>query len=576
MSQNISKLSYLPPDRTETVLLGATDQIFQFKNSFMFKPRFFDVLGSKKKRRLIMKAKWMILLVGVGVLTMVLLTGYQPAVAAPPTGEVKTVAPMWGNHIFIPYLEITQANDWMHLLYDFLVASTPEGRLAPHLSLANKWEMSPDGLTWTFYLRKGVKFHDGVELTAKDVKFSLELCRLPTSASTNANFIRRDIGSIEVKDPYTLVIHCKKPAIFLPNVFSPESGLDGMIVPKDYYEKVGENEFTKRPIGSGPYKFNSQMAGSFIKIEATEKHWRDGVPMYKYMTFLAIPEESTRLAMLKTGEADIARISATSVQEALGAGLKIFSKENTACVQLLLGTQWTSPVFSDIRFRKALNLAIDKESTIKHIFAGMAKPMAMYPGSNMSLAGGDQGLKVYPYDPKEAARLIKEGGWEGHEFTMISYPRAGCPEFPLVVEAVAGYWEKIGLKPRIRMSEYAVWRKTWNEGKTHNQVYGFDDVVSPEINTLVEKFMDKWYGKYPRSSANIPELNEKFDRIEKSLDVAEVSSLLSDIYRFAYDNYLAIPICEISDRIATIKRIPKWDTGRRRNDRNYYDLIKQR
>ena len=92
--------------------------------------------------------------------------------------------------------------------------------------------------------------------------------------------------------------------------------------------------------------------------------------------------------------------------------------------------QWTSPAFSDVRFRKALNLAIDKEAIMKHLFAGMAKPIATYPGSSVTAIGCDPKLKPYPYDPQEARRLIKEGGWEGYEFTLVSYDRAGCPEFP--------------------------------------------------------------------------------------------------------------------------------------------------
>ena len=104
-----------------------------------------------------------------------------------------------------------------------------------------------------------------------------------------------------------------------------------MVVPKDYYERVGKDEFAKRPIGSGPYKWHSQMVGSFIKLEATDKHWRDGVPKYKYMTYLIIPEESTRIAMLRTGEADIARISREAVKEALSAGLNVITKENGCC-----------------------------------------------------------------------------------------------------------------------------------------------------------------------------------------------------------------------------------------------------
>jgi ABC-type transport system substrate-binding protein len=238
--------------------------------------------------------------------------------------------------------------------------------------------------------------------------------------------------------------------------------------------------------------------------------------------------------------------------------------------------QWTSPVFSDVRFRKAINLAVDKEAIIKQLSAGMAKPISTYPGSNASAFGGDPNLKPYPYDPQEARRLIKEGGWEGHEFTVISYPRAGCPEFPLIVEAIAGYWEKIGLKPKIRMTDYAVWRKTWEDRKSQNTVMGYDDPMDPNVSSLVTKFMDKWYFKNMRSTVNIPELNERFERINQSLNVTEISKLMAEIYRYAYDQYLMIPISEIPDMIATTKRISKWDPGRRRNDRNYYDLIKQR
>ena len=522
-----------------------------------------------------MKAKWVSFLGGVVIVVAILLVGYQPVVSAPPTGEVKTVASMIGNQIPIPSFEMTHANDWMQLLYDHLVACNPEGVLAPDLGLAHKWEMSPDGLIWTFSLRKGVKFHDGVELTAKDVKFSIEQLMLPDALSGDV-FVRRDVKNIEVKDPYTVVIHCKKPNIFLPNLFSNMEGPAGMVVPKDYYERLGKDEFAKHPIGSGPYKFHSQMVGSFIKLEAMDNHWRDGVPRYKYMTFLIIPEEFTQIAMLKRGEADIARISRDAVKEVQDAGLNMITKESAAVVFFRGNMQWTSPVFSDIRFRKALNLAIDREAIVKQLFAGLAEPYAMWPGSNIKAVGADLTLRPYPYDPQEAKRLIKEGGWEGYEFTFVTYPRAGCPELPLVVEAVAGYWQKVGLKPKIRTTEYVVWRKAWDGRKIENTVSGSDDTTSPDAGSLLVKFMERWYFKEVRSSVNIPELNEKFERIEKSLDVAEISRLMAEIYHYAYVHNLAIPICEISDKIATTKRIPKWNLGRRRNDRNYYELIRQR
>jgi ABC-type transport system substrate-binding protein len=318
------------------------------------------------------------------------------------------------------------------------------------------------------------------------------------------------------------------------------------------------------------------MFGSFIKLEATDKHWRIGVPKYKYMTYLIIPEESTRMAMLKTGEADIARISRGTVKEAQSAGLNIVTKENEAVVYLMPTMQWAVPAFGDIRFRKALNLAIDREAIIKHIFFGMAKNVALWPGSSSSAFGGDPTLKPYPYAPQEAARLVKEGGWEGYEFNIPSYLRAGYPEELQVKEAIVGYWEKIGLKPKIVMTDFAAFRRLMIERKTLNYVHGGEDATSPDVPMLLPKFMDRWYFKNPRARVNIPELNERFERIGKSLDPAEVSRLLAEVYKYAYDQYSQITICEIPGKIATTKRIPAWDLGHRHQDRNYYDLIQQR
>src|SRR3990170_8918601 len=114
-----------------------------------------------------MNTKWMPILAGVLVLTIPLMTGYQPVVAA-PVEELKLVQSTWGHSVPIPRFELTLALDWVKLVYDPLFGTTLDGRLSPEHGLATRWERTRDSLTWTIYLRKGVKFHDGVELTAKD------------------------------------------------------------------------------------------------------------------------------------------------------------------------------------------------------------------------------------------------------------------------------------------------------------------------------------------------------------------------------------------------------------------------
>ena len=523
-----------------------------------------------------MKPKSMTLLAGMVILAIVLSMGYSLVIAASPTGEVKTAAAMFGTQIPIPRLELGHGNDWMLLLYDHLVGCTPEGKLSADLGLAYNWEMSPDGLSWTFYLRKGIKFHDGVELTAKDVKFSIEQLMLPDARPASAGVFRQTIKNMEVKDPYTLVIQCKKPFLFLPPFLSDLEGGDSLIIPKDYYERVGQEQFIKRPIGSGPYKFHSQMIGSFIKLEATEKHWRDGVPRFKYMTYLIIPEESTQIAMLKVGDVDIIRVSRDKVKEVMDAGLKVVLKRAQSVLCFYPFMQWTSPVFSDIRFRKALNLAIDKEAIMKHLLGGMVTPVATVPGTSAMTCGGDPSLKPYPYDPEEAKRLIKEAGYEGYEFIMPSSHRPECPELQLIIETVAGYWQKIGLKPKIFMTEFPAWRERWRTQKVQNSIHGGASSVASGCSALIRTFMEKHYSKSPYAIVHIPYLDERLDRAVNSTDLAEVEKLMEEIYRYNYDQYLVVPICDLHGIIATTKRIPTWDPGLSRLNRNYRGLIKER
>jgi peptide/nickel transport system substrate-binding protein len=385
------------------------------------------------------------------------------------------------------------------------------------------------------------------------------------------------IKNVEIKDPYIFTVHMKTASLMLPELLSDLKGVECLIQPKDYYDKVGENKFIENPIGSGPYKWHSQMIGSNIKLEAIPKHWRDGVPRYKYVNFVIIPEENTQISMLKTGEVDIIRIGRERVEELSKAGFNILSKPNAGTVIFNTNMMWLSPVFSDIRFRKALNLAINKEDIMKHIFDGMAKPIATYPGPAIHLfgCGGDSSLKPYPYDPKEAARLIKEGGWEGFEFTVASYPRAGCPEFQRLVETICGYWEKAGLKPKIMMTDWATWREKWRQRKTEGTISGRNSTIEPSCLLMLNRIRRDHYSKSDETSTNDPKLDALFDKALKSFDMAEVTKAMGDIYRLLYDQYYDIAICELDDQIATNKRVPKWDPGRRRNERNYNDLIKQ-
>jgi peptide/nickel transport system substrate-binding protein len=237
--------------------------------------------------------------------------------------------------------------------------------------------------------------------------------------------------------------------------------------------------------------------------------------------------------------------------------------------------QWADAAFGDVRFRKALNISIDRDAIIKHLFAGMAKPVDCYLGKDILSCGGDPTLKPYPYAPEEAKKLIKEGGYDGYKFKIASYSRSGLPEYSKLVEAAAGYWQKIGLKPEIVMTDYDAFRKRWESKKSENWVCGFDSASSPGCSEVISRLWKKFHSSENRSVTNLPEIDAMLDKASTSLNPNEVPGIIKKFHQFEYNNYLTIPICNINEDMATTKRIPKWDPGNRRRDRNFIDIIKQ-
>jgi peptide/nickel transport system substrate-binding protein len=251
---------------------------------------------------------------------------------------------------------------YLSLMYDYLVGTTSDGQLSPKGGIATKWENSSDHKRWTFHLRKDVKFHNGDPLTAEDVKFSIERAIGKRSTTGYAGPLRALIAAIETPAPDRVVIVTKDPTLIIPTYLSRALSSEGMIVPKKYAESVGDDAFARKPVGSGPYKFVEHVAGSHIKLAAFDNHWRTGTPKFKTITFKIIPEETTRIALLRRGELDVTDISRERVKEVEKDGFPIHVRREEALVHMwvvLAPDGWPAPL-KDKRVREALNLAIDR------------------------------------------------------------------------------------------------------------------------------------------------------------------------------------------------------------------------
>jgi peptide/nickel transport system substrate-binding protein len=496
-----------------------------------------------------------------------------------PTGELRIAFAFLGAQRFIPWAEPSSGGvkQYQMLVYDYLVGCTDDGQLDAAGGIAEKWQEAPDQLSWTFWLRQGVKFHNGAEVTAEDVKFSIDSLFDPKAVTGLLGPVRAAFKELEIKDRYTVVFHLKQPSVFLPWTFSCAIGSLGMILPKQYFEQLSADGFAKNPIGSGPYKLAKNTMGASVQLEAVDNHWRDGVSKYKKVTFMLVPEESTRLAQLRTGEADVIAISRERVPEVKAEGYHVFSKLNDQVVVIYMQQQWDPVPIADKRVRQALNLAIDKDAILQFVFAGQGVPVAMYPIGSYGLAGGaDPELKPYPYDPVKAKQLLADAGYpNGFDTKIYAYVTADLPELHRLAEAAADYLGKVGVRAQITPMDRAA-LSTKRAAKTLSGDLLPWSTPNRSVPIQIAAIVNGLHhSKSQFSSTADPELDKLIDQAMAATQVEEVKRLVGEMHRYLYDNANNITIGEIHTNYATNQKITAWDLGRNLYDNNLRYLMRR-
>lgn len=395
--------------------------------------------------------------------------GTAPAMAQ--ADDTLTIAiPTFSDQTMTPWAGSGQRKTYLDLVYEYLVYLDGDGNTQP--GLAESWEMANEGKTWTFNLRAGVPFSDEScgTVTAEDVKFSIERLIDEDSRAGPASTMRRVIDTIETPDELTVVVNLKAPDFLLDKGYFGEAQQLG-IVCKSYIEAQGEGEATAPPVGTGAYELESSTDGSEIVLKLRDDldggHWRVS-PDFGHVVFKAVPEEATRVAMLQAGEADIAPVSFDSIPGLEAAGLRIVSAEKTwSPVIRLGGTVQTDPErfnpdnpWADVRVRRAMNYAVDKQTIIDELFHGQG-----------TVANGDtpvdawDSVEPYPYDPDMARQLLAEAGYpDGFDMRLKTFVTTPGAELPLMAEAVALYWADVGINATIEPGDWPSIRSEWTSG----------------------------------------------------------------------------------------------------------------
>lgn len=299
-----------------------------------------------------------------------------------------------------PFLEFGEKNHTLlQQMLEGLVRMDPEGRVEP--ALAESWEQ-PDPLRLRFHLRKGVRFHNGEELESGSVRFSIEHYIDPAGLYPGRGFFA-SLERVETPDPYTVDLVTRWPDGLLLR------RLAGLItvVPAGYYRVAGSTGFSEHPVGTGPFQFSARDGNKAIILEAFRGYRVPAVPEVDELEFRFIPAEA-QVDALFAGKVDILmEMPGTATLRAKqNAKTTVLKKESFYTVGGTLNvSRWP---MSDMRFRKALNYAINRDELIRYDLMGNGKPLATL--SMRGQVGHDPGLKPYPFDPAKANDLLREMG----------------------------------------------------------------------------------------------------------------------------------------------------------------------
>ena len=476
------------------------------------------------------------------------------AALAPPPAAAQSqmtwavhvsLAPTWfdpGEHTGI--ITIMKV---LYAIHDALVKPMPGNAMAP--SLAESWSAAKDGLSYEFVLRKGVVFHNGDPFTAEDVKFSFERYK-----GAAAKLLKDRVAAVEIVDPHRVRFRLKEPwSDFLTFYATPASGA-GWIVPKKYVEKVGDEGFKRAPVGAGPYRLAAFNPGIELVFEAHDRYWRKA-PAIKRMVWKVVPEDVTRLAMLKRGEADVAY----SLRGPLGeevkrtAGLKLVPTVISATQWLDFGPQQWNPKspWHDRRVRLAAALAFDKTAINQAETLGHSKPTGSIIPSAFEYA---LPLPAYPYDPAQAKKLLAEAGYP-NGFDAGDY--ACDVSYSTVAEAIGNYLAAVGIRTKVRPMERAAYLTQWKD-KKFTSIHQAGAGGQGNAATRVQNYMVR-DGLYAWGSH--PDMDDLFIQQARELDPKRREAVLHQIQRLAHERVMAAPLWELGFLNAIGSRVEESGLG---------------
>ena len=534
-----------------------------------------------------------------------------PAMVMKPAGTINVGQKELGPYFGSPKLSGNPQiflNNAMPITETLGMYSFDSNKVVP--MLAESWDISADGITWTYHIRKGVQFHKGFgEMTAEDVVFSFGQIRdseKHARASNARKIFFPDDGSQSTPDDFTWVVNSGVAFSDVPilELLSTPRATIAWIVSKKQFDQDGEEEANRNTAATGPWEIKEWRTGEFWRMDAVEDHWRQ-TPSFAELVAWEIPEESARVAGFKTGNLDTFVMALDSISEietvdgalllqvpnAGQAGLNIYGQTylpardggGAPWPNYNTDLPWVSPN-SDVnsaewqtalKVRLALSIAIDRQTIVDELLLGFGHPLAL-----RDWAGPDESRlparMVWDFDPERAKALLTEAGYPNGFSLTLSPALRGAPSEVEACEAIAQYWDDIGIDVTFQNVPYGTLRPTFvartYEGFSCHSVSIRLAPVQGYANYLNDSVFS--YG------TEHPFLEEKIPIIQTTTDRVAREALELEVADFQWDNVFGEVGLYVFDNIWPIgPKLASWDGFIKQGDLrqiNGYEFMKPR
>ncbi|MBU9849852.1 ABC transporter substrate-binding protein [Rahnella aceris] len=455
----------------------------------------------------------------------------------------------------------TAANDSRILVnvYDGLVRNG-EGKLDIEPALATRWTISPDGLTYRFYLREGVKFQDGTPFNADAVKFTFDRMlddKNPwhDTGPFPLSFFFSSIKNIETPDQNTLVFTLKEPfSPFLSNLATPT----GLIVSPAAVKKYGK-EFGRHPVGTGAFRFAEWKANQRVVVTANSDYW-DGKPAVQNVVFRPITDGNTRVAEMLSGGIDaMVEVPPDTVKlfKEKSDRFRLYQTTGPHVWYVMLNTQ--VPPFNDVRVRQAVNYAINKQSLTDKILQGSAD-VAEGPIPRAFNWAANKEVTPYPYDPTKARALLKAAGAEGTTLTFyVAEGGSGMLDPIPMATAIQADLKAVGLNVSLQTYEWNTYLSKVNAGlDNHTHMAEMAWMTNdPDTLPFLTLRTDAWpkKGGFNSGYYSNPQVDNLLQQARMTTDTATRAALYRQVQQLVHDDAPWIFVANWKQNAVTSTRI---------------------